>query len=197
MTHSCRWPTGMMLLMECPARRGIHRAWRMRPRYARGPPDVSVGTAERDAPSLRYRVVGRRTGYFFTRQRWKDGQSTEPDLRRCDVKPSVIYRVASVLLVLFAIGHTFGFRQSDSGWGVSALLALMQSVHFDLQGFSRTYWNLYSGLGFFVTVFLLFSAVLALQLGGLPEETLSRVRGIAWALALSFCALTLLSWRYL
>ena len=113
------------------------------------------------------------------------------------MKPSVMYRVASVLLVLFAIGHTFGFRQSDSGWGVSALLALMQSIHFDLQGFSRTYWDLYSGLGFFVTVFLLFSAMLAWQLGGSRGETLSRVRGIAWALALSFCALTLLSWRYL
>ena len=113
------------------------------------------------------------------------------------MKPSVLYRVASVLLVLFAIGHTFGFRQSDPRWGVSALLALMQSAHFDLQGFSRTYWELYSGLGFFVTVFLLFSAVLAWQLGGLPAETLSRVRGIAWPLALSFWALTLLSWRYL
>ena len=112
------------------------------------------------------------------------------------MKPSVIYRAASVLLVLFAIGHTFGFRQSDPGWGISALLALMQSIHFGLQGFSRTYWDLYSGLGFFVTAFLLLSAVLAWQLGGLPGEALSRVRATAWALALTFCVLTLLSWRY-
>jgi hypothetical protein len=33
------------------------------------------------------------------------------------VKPSVLYRVASVLLILFTVGHTLGFRQVDPSWG--------------------------------------------------------------------------------
>ncbi len=46
-------------------------------------------------------------------------------------------------------------------------------------------------------VFLLFSAILAWQLGGLPAETLARMRGIAWAFALCFAAITVVSVMYL
>jgi hypothetical protein len=113
-----------------------------------------------------------------------------------DMKASAFYRIAAILLLLFAIGHTLGFRQSDPKWGVDALLASMRSIHFDVQGFSRTYWDLFVGAGLFVSVFLLFAAVLAWQLGGLSAETLGLMRPTAWALALCFVAVTILSWRY-
>jgi len=113
------------------------------------------------------------------------------------MKASLIYRVAAVLLLLFAIGHTLGFRQSDPQWGVDALLASMRSIHFDVQGFHRTYWDLFEAAGFSVGIFYVFAALLAWQLGGLPAETLARVRGIAWTFAICFAALTFVSWRYL
>lgn len=112
------------------------------------------------------------------------------------MRASVLYRIASVLLLLFAVGHTVGFRQSDPEWGVEALLASMQSIRFDVQGFSRTYWDLFVGAGFFVSVFLLFAATLAWQLGRLPAATLALMRGTAWAFALCFFALTILGWCY-
>ena len=112
------------------------------------------------------------------------------------MKASVFYRIAAVLLVLFAVGHTVGFRQSDPKWGVDALLGSMRSIHFDAQGFTRTYWDFFSAFGLFFSVFLVFAAVLAWLLGGLPPETLARVRSIAWALAICFVAVTALSWRY-
>src|SRR6266404_444956 len=112
------------------------------------------------------------------------------------MKASMFYRIAAVLLLLFAAGHTLGFRQSDPKWGVDALLGSMRSIHFDAQGFSRTYWDFFSAFGLFFSVFLLFAAVLAWLLGGLPAETLARVRSIAWALAICFVAVTALSWRY-
>jgi hypothetical protein len=115
---------------------------------------------------------------------------------RHDLKASVFYRIAAVLMLLFDVGHTVGFLQSDPKWGVDALLGSMRSIHFDYQGFSRTYWDFYVGFGLFVTVLLLLAAVLAWQLGGLPAETLALMRGIAWALALCFAAITVLSWRY-
>jgi hypothetical protein len=108
----------------------------------------------------------------------------------------MFYRIAAVLLLLFAVGHTLGFRQSDPKWGVDALLGSMRSIHFDAQGFTRTYWDFFSAFGLFFSVFLLFAAVLAWLLGGLPAETLARVRSIAWALAICFVAVTALSWRY-
>ena len=108
-----------------------------------------------------------------------------------------VYRIAAVLLLLFAVGHTLGFRQSDPTWGVDTLLGSMRSIHFDVQGFSRTYWDLFVAAGFSVGVFYLFAAVLAWQLGGLPAETLAVMRVTVWALALCFAAITVVSWRYL
>jgi hypothetical protein len=46
-------------------------------------------------------------------------------------------------------------------------------------------------------VFYLFAAILAWQLGGLPAETLARMRGTAWAFVACFAAITVVSWRYL
>ena len=109
----------------------------------------------------------------------------------------MFYRIAGVLLLLFAVGHTLGFRQSDSKWGVDALLGSMRSIHFDVQGFNRTYWDLFVAAGFSVGVFYLFAAILAWELGGLPAATLALMRGIAWAFALCFAAITVVSWRYL
>ena len=113
------------------------------------------------------------------------------------MKASLLYRIAAVLLLLFATGHTLGFRQRDPAWGVDALLGSMQSIHFDVQGFSRTYWDLFVAAGFSVGVFYLFAAVLAWQLGRLPAETLAVMRVTVWAFTLCFAAIAVVSWMYL
>jgi hypothetical protein len=112
------------------------------------------------------------------------------------VKAPILYRISSVLLLFFAAGHTLGFRKIDPKWGVDSLIGSMRSVRFDAQGFSRTYWDFYVGLGLFVSVFLVFAAVLAWQLGSLAPETLALMRGPAWSLAICFAVVTILSWRY-
>jgi len=109
----------------------------------------------------------------------------------------MFYRIAAVLLLLFAVGHALGFRQSDPKWGVDALLGSMRSIHFDVQGFNRTYWDLFMAAGLSIDVFYIFAAILAWQLGGLPTVTLALMRGTAWAFALCFAAITVVSWRYL
>jgi hypothetical protein len=113
------------------------------------------------------------------------------------MKSSVFYRLAAVLLLLFALGHTLGFRQSDPKWRVDPVVASMQSIHFDVQGFDRTYWDFFAAAGFSVGVFYLFSAILAWQLAGLPAATLALMRGTAWAFALCFAAITVVSCVYL
>ena len=113
------------------------------------------------------------------------------------MRASMFYRIAAVVLLLFAAGHTLGFRQSDPAWGVDSLLASMRSIHFDVQGFNRSYWDLFEAAGFSVGVFYLFAAILAWQLGGLPAASLALMRGTAWAFALCFAAITVVSWRYL
>ncbi|HYL76307.1 MAG TPA: hypothetical protein VEU96_19000 [Bryobacteraceae bacterium] len=113
------------------------------------------------------------------------------------MKAPMFYRIAAVLLLLFALGHTLGFRQSDPKWGVDGLLDSMRSIHFDVQGSDRTYWDLFVAAGFSVGVFYLFAAILAWQLGGLPAATLALMRGTVWAFAICFAVITVVSWRYL
>lgn len=113
------------------------------------------------------------------------------------MKASTLYRIAAVLLLLFAVGHTIGFSQSEPAWGIDALLASMRSIHFDVQGFHRTYWEFFMGAGVTVGVLYLFAALLAWELGGLPAATRARMRGTSWAFALAFAAITVVSWMYL
>jgi hypothetical protein len=112
------------------------------------------------------------------------------------LKPVPFYRIASVLLLLFAVLHTFGFRQVDPQWGVESLISSMRSIHFDIMGTSRTYWDFFVGFGLFFTIFLVFAAVLAWQLGGLSRDASEIMRGPAWALVICFAAVTILAFRY-
>jgi len=112
------------------------------------------------------------------------------------VKASLFYRTASVLLILFALGHTLGFRRVDPRWKLDSIIAALRSTHFEVQGLNRTYWDFYVGFGLFVTILLLFTAILAWQLGGLPKDHLSEMRPVSWSLAACFVLVTFLSWKY-
>jgi len=89
-----------------------------------------------------------------------------------------------------------GFRRTDPRWGVDSLVGLMKTAHFQVQGMTRSYWDFFSGFGFFVTVLLLFAGILAWQLGGLSTDTLQKLTLVTWTLAFSFVVITFLSWRY-
>ena len=113
------------------------------------------------------------------------------------MKASILYRISSVLLLIFAAGHTLGFRQSDPGWGTDTLLSSMRSIRFDVQGFNRSYWDFFVAAGLSVGVFYFFAAVLAWQLGGATAESLARMRLTTWAFAACFAAIMIVSWSYL
>jgi hypothetical protein len=112
------------------------------------------------------------------------------------VKSSLFYKITAVVLVLFAAGHTFGFRQTDPSWRVDSLVASMKAIHFNVQGFDRTYWNFFLAFGLFLTVFLLFSVVLSWQLGSMKPDSLSQIPLIRWSFALCYVAIAVLSWCY-
>jgi hypothetical protein len=112
------------------------------------------------------------------------------------MKASMLYRISAILLLLFAIGHTVGFRQVDPNWGVDSLVQSMKSIHFNANGADRTYWDFFVGLGLFVTVWLLFASVTAWQFGSLPSETLRAMRVSTWGLAVCFALVAYLTWRY-
>jgi hypothetical protein len=109
---------------------------------------------------------------------------------------SLLYRISSVLLVLFALGHTIGFRQVEPTWNADSVVSGMQSVSFDVQGFHRSYWDFFSGFGLFVTIFLVFAAILAWQYGSISREALSVIPIQRWSFAICFVLIAVLTWRY-
>ncbi|MEO5798875.1 MAG: hypothetical protein ABIZ70_01250 [Gemmatimonadales bacterium] len=113
------------------------------------------------------------------------------------MKASTLYRIAAVLLVLFAIGHTFSFSQIDPAWRVDGVVDSMRSVHFDVQGFNRSYWDFFTAAGASVGVFYLFAAVLAWQLSRLSGEMLAPMRFTVWSFAIAFAAIAAVSLNFL
>ena len=109
---------------------------------------------------------------------------------------ALLYRIAAVLLVIYAVGHTMGFRRVDPRWGIDSHVSGLRTTQFDVQGRRHTYWDFYVGFGLFVTVLLAFAALLAWQLGGLPAVTLAAMPLITWGLAACFVAATIVTWRY-
>jgi hypothetical protein len=113
------------------------------------------------------------------------------------MKASWLYRIAATLLMLFALGHTLGFRRNVPEWRAGSVIDTMRSIHFNAQGFDRTYWDFFSAFGLLFSVFLSFAAVLAWQLGRIPAGTFTPfMRQTAWALAVSFVIVTVLNWEF-
>jgi hypothetical protein len=113
------------------------------------------------------------------------------------MKASMVYRIAAVLLLLFAAGHTLAFSQTDPQWGIDPYLHLLRSIQFNVQGFDRTFWDFFLAAGYSVGALYLFAAVLAWQLSRLPAATLALMRLTTWSFALCFAVIAVLSWTYL
>jgi len=94
----------------------------------------------------------------------------------------LLYRIAAAVLVLFAMGHTFGFLtfRPESADGLAVFNA-MSSVHFDFNGAPRSYAEFYTGFGLMVTAYLLFCAILSWHLGSLAARQPKAIGVVAWA----------------
>ncbi len=110
---------------------------------------------------------------------------------------TLFYRIASVLFILFALGHTFGFLtfKPSSQEGL-AVRDAMQNVRFQVKGSSFTYGEFYTGFGLYATVYLLFSAFLAWHLGDLARTAPQSIGALVWVFAAVQVASLILSWRY-
>jgi len=96
----------------------------------------------------------------------------------------LLYRIAAVVLVVFAAGHTFGFLsfRPPSPEGL-AVYEAMNSVQFEFAGASYSYAKFYTGFGLTVTAYMLFGAFLAWHLGSLTASHPRAIGALAWAFA--------------
>jgi hypothetical protein len=93
-----------------------------------------------------------------------------------------LYRVAAIVFVLFAVGHTYGFLslRAPSPEG-RAVYDSMNAVRFELHGRSYSYGDFYRGFGLSCTVSTLLSAFLSWHLGQLARSTPTAAGFMGWA----------------
>jgi hypothetical protein len=110
---------------------------------------------------------------------------------------TTLFRIAAVLLLLFAAGHTVGFLKFSppTPEGV-AVRDSMNNVHFQVRGRDYSYGGFYVGFGLFNSVFLLFGAVLAWHMGTLAAGSPQAIGVMGWGLCLTMVASLALCWAY-
>jgi hypothetical protein len=110
---------------------------------------------------------------------------------------TVFYRIAAVLLILFAAGHTAGFlRFKPPTAEAVAVRDAMGSVRFPVGRSQFTYRDFYVGFGLFVTVYFLFSAFVAWHLGEVVRTNPHAIGALGWVFFAVQLVIVALSWIY-
>ncbi len=106
------------------------------------------------------------------------------------MRARLLLRAASVATALFTIGHSFGTFKEPKATAASLVLSAMRSVHFDVFGNSRTYWDMFHGYAILIIFTAAFLSFLLWQLGAL-ERRLARPLVLATAaLQLGFAVIS-------
>jgi hypothetical protein len=112
------------------------------------------------------------------------------------MKATWLYRIAAILLVLFAAAHTMGFLKfvppTSEG---KAVMDAMNNVPLQ-PGAVYTYGGFYRGFGLFATVYFLFAAFVAWHLGELARKLPAAAGSLPWIFFCVQLAGSAISWRY-
>lgn len=87
------------------------------------------------------------------------------------MRPTLFYRIAAIVNLLFALGHTIGFLtfQPKAPAGQAAVKAM--AVLFDEDGTRISYADFYRGFGLTISMVMLLIAGLSWWMGGIAKAT--------------------------
>lgn len=110
---------------------------------------------------------------------------------------TLLLRIASVIALLFAVGHTMGSPWTPSEEPAPAsVVEAMKSVSFDAMGTTRTYWDFYSGFGVSISVYMFAQAALLWFLAALAKTQAAAVRPFVVVLLAYYAANGFVAWKY-
>jgi hypothetical protein len=106
-------------------------------------------------------------------------------------------RISSIILLLFALGHTFGFlRFQPSSPGALAVLDGMRQIPFEFGGRTAHWYDLYAGFGWAISVSGFVTAIMAWRLSAATSGERPLAQTIAWLLCATQVAGIVLSLCY-
>jgi hypothetical protein len=113
------------------------------------------------------------------------------------VTTTLLLRIASVISLLFTVGHTMGGLRKWSPMGDNAVLKAMTDVRFDTMGANRSYLDFFMGFGWSISVFMLMQTILLWQLASLARTDPARLRPTIAVIALATVASGAIAWRFI
>jgi hypothetical protein len=113
------------------------------------------------------------------------------------VSATLLLRIAFVISLLFAAGHTRGGLKKWSPMGENDVLEAMATVRFETMGTSRSYLDFFMGFGWSISVFMLLQTVLLWQIGSLARTDALQVRPLIVVIALANLASGMVAWRFI
>jgi hypothetical protein len=99
------------------------------------------------------------------------------------MKSWIWLRTLSIILFLFAAGHTLGTAapRVTRGAREAAVFDAMQGFRFPVMGFDRSYWDFYRGFALTISVLQLALALFAWQIAGVGKQSAR----LAWPMTIT------------
>lgn len=110
---------------------------------------------------------------------------------------TLLLRIASVISLIFTLGHTLGGLRKWSPMGENEVLRAMAAVHFDTMGANRSYLDFYMGFGWSISVAMLMQTVLLWQMASIARTDPASVRPMIAVIALATLASGFIAWRFI
>ena len=111
---------------------------------------------------------------------------------------TLLLRIASVIALLFAVGHTSGHPWTPSEeLAPAAVVRAMKGVGFDAMGSNRTYWDFYVGFGLSISVYMFAQAAFLWLLAALARTQAAAVRPFVVVLLVSCAVNGYVAWMHI
>jgi hypothetical protein len=110
---------------------------------------------------------------------------------------TLLLRIASVISLIFTIGHTMGGLKQWSPMGRNPVLESMTNVRFDAMGANRSYLDFFLGFGWSISVLMLMQTILLWLLATLATSEPARLRPLIAVIALATVANGVIAWRFI
>ena len=112
-------------------------------------------------------------------------------------KTQLYLRIASIVSLLVAAGHTLGGRRSWTFTGETEVLHAMRTFHVNAFGASRTYMDFYRGFGYSLSVAMLLQSVLLWQLATIAAVDPARTRPMIVSFLIASVVGGIVAWKFI
>jgi hypothetical protein len=108
-----------------------------------------------------------------------------------------LLRIASVISLIFTLGHSMGGLQQWSPMGENPVLRSMTEVRFDTMGANRSYLDFFMGFGWSLSIVMLMESILLWQLASLSKSEPERLRPMILVIATATVGTGAIAWRFI